>query len=589
MPWFSKKPKKIRLKSLVGKHTKAKLLLETRDIIYELMDKEYFFLSEKDNIIYHSLFCFNFRKDSIKFSTTSIKANCVRILKLLGIYDVTKSPIDEYFKEVLGLKQLPYTEKERLENEVKSDLKDIAELIGRYKTQQCIIDYIGKLQQGRNHEERTCIVFYIRCIEEKEKIFNYLIYKLENDAIDSSRFDSRYILGIAWLLNRPYRFRNRRDIEYFDWQKINKYRHQIPDTLVISETRKFEKLYEDRKIEKFYKEIIKVQPIKEVFTKIKNRISSLPGLSKRNNIIAELEFLFKKKRWLGFYSLALPQIEGIFTEMIKVVNNETNTNLNAKSLTDKVNAIRDFSTYHEHNLDYYQFHVPIERNKFSHFGVVNNVKIKSYGLLYDLNNILIIFHRLNTPLIDLISIMERPIERTFEDIKDFIYLFSLIKEVEKNKQIETIRPKLDIFLKQIAQNIDLHSLYKSIEHDSTISFRKLIEIIENNYYALKKSNINLLELNEKFFKQDIEKYMKIYNENRYEINEELDYLKKIEDFKKSFELFTPYISKIVDDYHNSYIGRFKKHSIMMNMIIRNLKIEHTNLNSQMLSLMSKVK
>lgn len=66
-----------------------------------------------------------------------------------------------------------------------------------------------------------------------------------------------------------------------------------------------------------------------------------------------------------------------------------------KSLSNKVRRIRPYYDRSDTYFDYYQYYLPIQRNRFSHTGYDDNFKLKSYDLLVDLTHILSVFHELH--------------------------------------------------------------------------------------------------------------------------------------------------------------------------------------------------
>ena len=78
--WFFTKPKKIKLIDLNSNKVN---LNDVRDVIYKLLDKDILFNTDQNLIIFHSLKCFNFKKNTINISEpVSIENGCKKILKL---------------------------------------------------------------------------------------------------------------------------------------------------------------------------------------------------------------------------------------------------------------------------------------------------------------------------------------------------------------------------------------------------------------------------------------------------------------------------------------------------------------------------
>lgn len=161
-----------------------------------------------------------------------------------------------------------------------------------------------------------------------------------------------------------------------------------------------------------------------------------PFANNRKPIFFELETLFKRKRWIGYYSLALTQIEGLFSEIYGILN--PNSTSGKKSLPDKVQYARPFHEMSDIYFDYYQYHIPRLRNKFMHSGYDEDFKLKSFDLLFDLRYLLKIFYELDNPLV---KIKQLHIRRKFEDFityREFANYFDLLNKLSKKQKDDII-------------------------------------------------------------------------------------------------------------------------------------------------------
>ena len=70
---------------------------------------------------------------------------------------------------------------------------------------------------------------------------------------------------------------------------------------------------------------IKNQPA-ALMQKLRFYLSYLPMQNERKPPFDELEKLFKIKRWISYYCVALTQIEGLFSEMYWILNPASETN-----------------------------------------------------------------------------------------------------------------------------------------------------------------------------------------------------------------------------------------------------------------------
>src|SRR5690554_7318415 len=89
---------------------------------------------------------------------------------------------------------------------------------------------------------------------------------------------------------------------------------------------------------KFYKQIFKRKSVENYFQSIFYHLDLLPVSDERHQIFNELKKLFNKKNWLAFYALALPQVEGLFSEMVLSLNPRSTAI--RKALPDKVRVVR---------------------------------------------------------------------------------------------------------------------------------------------------------------------------------------------------------------------------------------------------------
>jgi hypothetical protein len=105
--------------------------------------------------------------------------------------------------------------------------------------------------------------------------------------------------------------------------------------------------------------------------------------------------------WHAFYALAFTQVEGLFAEMLAVVDPFNHT---PQALTDKVVALRTIEPPHEHSYDYFQYVLPRSRNVFLHRGIdermqPNDVQLACYDLLHDMGFLVQLFEELEDPII----------------------------------------------------------------------------------------------------------------------------------------------------------------------------------------------
>lgn len=348
--------------------------------------------------------------------------------------------------------------------EVNNDLKSISELIKRYENKTCIQRFIKDNEIPKSHEDRIIYDFYKRCINERIEILNYQLYGLKNRAIIKSKNTPSW-LNNFWSFSeifndRPYHFARPYSIHFFDSNRIDLSGHRIAD-FSISDAHKMQKLYPENK-NKFYKIYFKKNSVEQHFQNFKFYLPHLPFLKDRSLIFLELIKLFKAKRWISFYALALPQVEGLFSEMCSVVTPEKD--LSQKSLTQKVNTLRPFHNLSTSYFDYYQYHIPLQRNRFSHTGFDEDFKLKSFDLIVDLSHLLKVFYELDNPLVKVKKLHTRQNFEDFISIKDFVDYFKLLNEL-KVQQKKDVKIDSDIFEKKfLSQECSIdYSCYEMLQ------------------------------------------------------------------------------------------------------------------------------
>jgi hypothetical protein len=143
--------------------------------------------------------------------------------------------------------------------------------------------------------------------------------------------------------------------------------------------------------------------------------------------------------------LALPQLEGLFSEMCRVINPDAD--MSQHSLTIKVNTMRPYHSLSDAYFDYYQYHIPQLRNKFAHTGYDADFKLKSYDLLADLLHLLKIFYELDDPLVKINRIHIKKDPHHFISISDYAEYFELIGLLKQSQKKE-IGPAIEAFEKE---------------------------------------------------------------------------------------------------------------------------------------------
>lgn len=419
---------------------------EAGPIIRDRLSKEIIFQTDESIIAYHSLTFFDIQKDKYSADNKqSIESQCAFLLGKFGIYKEGKkratrddkqkektNPIQDFITDVVGFHRLPSQIMSELEWKVKRDLKQLLTLIRKYESNQVIIDY-KKGERRPEHHSKTVIDFYERCTAERQNITDYLINYLEDRVLTKATQDPWMRQNLTFLMfenyrDFPYKWWQPRSIEYFDYEKINPYRHRL-DNFSIKEIDEMEELFTSDK-KKFYKNLKShITPL-QVFDQFKTYYFRLfSKLQEREPVFNELSYLMKSKKWYSFTALALTQVEGIFSDMLYILYPKKRYS----SLSTKVFAVRPFYDLAESSFDYFEYYLPVLRNSFLHSGSIANKNFEylSYDLLYDLYFLITIYGELKDPHIELNNFLRKDSSRNIFELKDFNHIFKLIDKVEE--------------------------------------------------------------------------------------------------------------------------------------------------------------
>ncbi|WP_281631530.1 hypothetical protein [Flavobacterium luteolum] len=414
--------------------------------ILKKIPEDLLFTKSKEELCAFILNEFDFPGKPLKKSDiTKIEKGCTSILLLMGVDDDFEkkllfgkeenydSQIDRFLYYFLNFIELPGIIKGQLEAKVKFDLDSINDYINEYEK----IEFIQKGETPRNHNQRTQNDFYKRCLEERVKIESHLEFGLKSRALSKSRRDN--LLGMSQMMfedyeDRPYKLPLPKSNEYFDFDKIDKVGHRLGE-IPIRIGRGLKELYINDKKE-FYKELEKEISDEKVLKAIINGIEYLPFIpEQRKRTFLELVDLYDSKKWYGFYSLALTQIEGLFTEMCRMCDPSFNSPYAA--LPDKVNVVRSYHPYSESSFDYFQYYLPNLRNRFLHYGLdsTEEIEILCKELLWDLTETVSIYVELNIEALWMLRLIRRRNEIDFLSVSGLCYYFDLIGSLRQKKQI----------------------------------------------------------------------------------------------------------------------------------------------------------
>lgn len=297
-------------------------------------------------------------------------------------------------------------------------------------------------------------------------------------------------------------------IHYFDSRKIDLVGHRLID--YPDDVEELEKFYYTDK-SKFYKKFFKKFPIVQHFQDIEFYLKYAPLKNNRDVIFNELIRLFKGKRWISFYALALPQIEGLFSEMCDAVSPDKD--LSQKSLTHKVNLMRPHHPLSKSYFDYFQYYIPLQRNKFSHTGFDENFQLKSYDLIVDLSHVLKIFCELDNPLVKVKKLLLRRNYEDFKTISEFAIYIEMLLALKPN-QYTKLLSEITVFEREfLSQDCGLEYTCNELKLNLTEKLTSVIDSINKTKpgeIVFDLNKINKRTMQEKFKDPKIFKLWKYF-------------------------------------------------------------------------------
>lgn len=433
---------------------------------------------------------------TVRPSNRSVDEKAKEVLALFfpKTLDKAKGTLAELFVvnvlDIYG--SLPIVYKQQIEVVAKHDLVEIDDLLHHYHSLKFIEEHRTGRANPRDHGQKTILEFYNRTLKKRAALIDYLLFKLEDRAIEKAqdfrkrfprsrrgkgdrkslydRFEREYVVSKDY----PYRdmvfdFR-KADYKYvinyerLDYRKINVV---INKSLFVPIECDHSKGYSRQ----FYRAINKIKP-GDIFKNLLGEVKEMPLLKGRLSVFKELRMLYDQGHWYGFYSLALPQIEGIFAEMVRVSNPFGKLK---GALTDKVQQIRPFYESSEYSFDYYEFHLPFDRNHFSHTGKVDDVKTKCKILLLDLLAIVKIFGELDSPVIRVKNILKQG-PGTITDIGKLSNLLHLVEQTTEQGLYNDIKNDCEEFIYEVLPKaIDFPAFIRNLDIDFTREFEEYAE------------------------------------------------------------------------------------------------------------------
>jgi hypothetical protein len=476
---------------------------ELSKLLKERTGKKALFQAQPFLIAYEALRQINFKK-LIK-DKGSVTDHCLLIDKLFFGKVERENAIDFFLKLIFDLGKLPVQEKLRLEERAKKDLDDIDRLLSDYRQEEFIARYEEQHITPRNHRERTLLEFYKRTIEKRNEILNYLVHKVDDLAIERSelkhiRFEREHLdseaLKKMYVQNDfPYTdfifSENKWEIGIdwvkLDYRKIDLLRHK-------ARFFQFESSISNGYSTQIKKEIAKrftKNKAQQLLNNIVRQVELLPVLKNRKKIFQSLKSLYKSNQWYGFYALALPQIEGMFSEMVYLVSPEKKR---TGALPEKVNLVREFSEYSEYTFDYYEYYLPEQRNRFAHTGNDEDIKVKCAFMLLDLAHLTEVFEKLNAPVLEMNTIVQWGIPY-FEHIGKFTRFLQLYRTLKSRNQLKEIDPDAEVFVySELCTKFDFNSFLPKLEQDFLDSCSSLESYMNMMSHSKNEKELRLFTL-----------------------------------------------------------------------------------------------
>jgi hypothetical protein len=574
--------KKINLNTLKKSKNGIRSL---RQLVFDYLGNDLFEIISEQEFIFQVMKGIYPINRTLKNEVDSIEKACHKLFSFLPIIKGTLFSLDDdgtttkiksreeeltpqkiFLQTYLQLERPPGVCYRELQVIVKSDLEQISNLIKYYESTSYIQSLLSKNTQPKNHDERIEFDFYKRCLKEQRVIIDYYLNGLKKRAIAKANYWFPNLRSmIAWterFRDRPYYFAAYSSYPYFDCREIDLIANKVSD-FAFSEDSKLQKLYMSNKT-LFYRKLFKKHKPLGILQELDFYLSYLPLANDRKPIFTELGKLFKTQRWIGYYSLALTQIEGLFSEMYLILNPASE--FSRKALPDKVEFARPYSELSNIYFDYYQYHIPRLRNKFMHYGFDEDFKLKSFDLLLDLRYLLKIFYELKNPFVKITKLHRERKYENFITYSEFASYFELINKLD-SKQRKAIESDIRTFEKdflmvycnaeyvclEVAQNLpgELTEFHIDIK-DRTAGKGKTIDFSNRNFNALKESILSDLQITEV-----LNDYY-CYHPTKFEIL--LSYNLFLTNFKKQLPSIDKEYVKILDEI-------IKKEGILLKNII----------------------
>jgi hypothetical protein len=365
--------------------------------------------------------------------------------KPLPILGDHKRQVEAVFKELLGFRSLPYKELKKLTAERINELRRLNELVLWYEKDGVIKKYLARESNySGSHEARTKLDFYHRSLRQRQHYIDELVGDLEAAAIRKATVEDAWseVIVLYYMMTNITKV----DSPVFqncDYRKIDKVLHRLDDW----NSRKDDELrglYDSDKAA-FYGEVLKSKSLTKKIEEIQSMAENLPVSSQRRESLATLNSLYQDKKYLAVYALALPQVEGVFVEMMDSFGEDDKIEVNGtkvskakmKALPDKAMFVSRKIAKTDFLFDYFIYCLPEQRNRFSHTGLSaegEDEKIMCYDIITDLYFVFLVFSELDNPLVHLkkITLTSPSAKTSFSEVVEFMKLSEQAKKHEES-------------------------------------------------------------------------------------------------------------------------------------------------------------
>lgn len=399
----------------------------------------------------------------------ALAAECHRLLTEMGQPCPSMSPREvfaAFLREVMAFAELPAARRRKLEREIEEDLVTLDALLAKYAREKVVQDHLVD-ERPHDHFGNALVTFYVRCAAQKIALERYLESELDSQALAQCTVEHHEMLKWMPLLFGPrLPISHPRALARFDYWSIDRCGHRVK-ALPIAEARELKALYGNADFTEFYKRLKARVPESTAFGFAAKVIARHPELQARGLVLKELEWLWKEGRWLAFHALALPQVEGLIGDMLRVAGIEANSG----ALPDKVGKVVPLTPVDESAFDYFQWLVPFTRNSFSHNGLEPEPERRAHDDLYDLLFLFEVFANLETPIILLRKLFdERNLKEPFKFPTVFTTFFHLVDKLPKGHEAEVVA-----WVDRILAEADVAAVIASVElaaREATDSFAR---------------------------------------------------------------------------------------------------------------------